>query len=599
MLPKLYCLVKFSLFSLFWFVSFLNLTQATPLEIDHELARADAETKLLLTQGSSFRGANSTQWRVNQAYKDLLRALHSEGRTEIDSEVTSFFKNLLSLLHPELVKNLELTSAFNLISWIKQTEPALMDPLFIRPPKLNKVSSAGLTPLSYEYDPHSRLLQIELHQSPRKITHQVIHTLRWASWISLTPRQVTGGLRPFFDNELRVMNLISTLQPHQKLGLMSPLDTHSHLINIPLYSEDLFSSLQTSMSWSRLSEHHRLNLVLRASQGLAQLHKLGLAHFDIKPENFLISLSPDLGLPMDMVLMDFEFAVSPSRLITEERIITRPSIGSFEYLAPEALESLVGEREDLGWPGQSIIEKQENAFKSDVFSFGTIAFILLKSHYPSWFFSEECWAYSTQGDLPRFHSCLHRALQTYETIQARTPEHSHLDLLLEASVRRDPSRRISAQTFLEGLQWIKSQLGRTEVRIQMDEGGSDDSDSEELGLLDLSPRLDGLRREQLRRRGVRGEYFLSQHSTRSPSKLSVIFKDKDASIRTLDLNPRSTRAAQIHDELQFLIKLGFITRPLVLEKPHALRTELHRPSQSRFFSFLHFITCGCFKTKQR
>ena len=572
-------------------------SHATPLKIHEELALVQSELSSLESRREISSPSHQIGLRVNQKYEELLRILMTAKNSEIDSEISTSFKKLWGLLHEDLSRDLDISSVFSLLSWIKQIGFSPADPFFLNPPQLIQKTPTGSTPLFFEYAPDTGLLSFKLHESTRKITYQVIHTQRWTTWIGMTPAQSSGPLRLFFNNEYKVMKLISKLDLRERVGLVHPLETHHFLINLPLYSEDLFSSIQSSMSWNRLNERQKLALVSRVTQGLARLHRMGFAHFDIKPENFLVSLDPDSGSPIDLVLTDFEFTVSPRTLIREDRVIKRPDIGSVQYLAPEVLNHLVHRGHDLGWPGSSVIEKQENAFKSDVFSWGTLAFILLKSQYPAWFFSEECITHSMHGNLSGFQICLDRELQLYEGKQSRALEHSYLDLLLEASVRRNPTHRISSQTFLEGLRWIQSLPDHAELNIDLEFSSKEESDSWSVIPL-LSPRqYETQGRDYLMRYGSIGEYFISTEPSGLKHRARIIFKEEDSNIRTLYLDPRSTETPQIQSELQFLKKLGFITHPINLERLRTSAPEDCDKSYDCLSQMFHFVTCGYFKGK--
>ncbi|NBU20755.1 hypothetical protein EBS43_04990 [bacterium] len=502
-----------------------NSSHATSLKINEELAFVQSQISSLESRGKHESPSHQIELRVNQKYEELLEFLLFVKNHEIDSEISTSFKKFWSILHEDLSRDLEVSSVFNLLSWIKEKDTTSSRSLLSHPPTLIHKTPTRSTPLFFKYSPDTGLLSLKLHESPRKITYQVIHTKNWSSWISMVPARSSGKARQFFNAELNLMNLILSLDLRHRAGLVQPIETHEFFINLPVYSEDLFSSIQHSKSWTRLKQHQKLALVSRVTQGLARLHSMGFAHFDIKPENFLVSLDPDSGLPIDLVLTDFEFTVSPHTLIREDQILKRPDIGSLQYSAP------------------------------------------------------------------------HRELQLYEGEQSRALELSHLDLLLEASVRINPTHRISSQTFLEGLQWIESQAVHHGTGIDIDVINEEDSESLHSTPL-LSPHQhENQGREHLIRYGSIGAYFISTEPSSIKYRNRLIFKEKDSNIRTLYLNPRSTTKWQIQSELQFLKKLGFITQPVNFGSAPTPEPEVCDKRCGCLSQMFHFVTCGYFKSK--
>lgn len=98
-----------------------------------------------------------------------------------------------------------------------------------------------------------------------------------------------------------------------------------------------------------------LTLLRKLAQGLNYIHQQGFLHMDLKPENVMIKPGPDL------ILIDFDLTI-PHKGPKPVKLKILP--GTPTYLAPETLR---------------LREVDE---RSEVFSFGVVAYELLTSHKP-------------------------------------------------------------------------------------------------------------------------------------------------------------------------------------------------------------------------
>ena len=164
-------------------------------------------------------------------------------------------------------------------------------------------------------------------------------------------------------------------------------------------------------------------LLVDIADGLAVVHRTGLAHRDVKPQN--IMLTPDGRV----VLMDFGL-VLPEYEVEQQRVIA----GSPPYMAPETLRNTV-----VSGGGQLV----------DVYALGATAFELLTLQTPF------CDA-NTMEDLFRQHD-----EGRIPSVMALRPEVPlALDALIQEMLAKDPNERPQS---VEGVAW---QLRSIEDRVR-------------------------------------------------------------------------------------------------------------------------------------
>ncbi len=108
----------------------------------------------------------------------------------------------------------------------------------------------------------------------------------------------------------------------------------------------------------RVNNSFRIELFIKACQGLAQAHRHGIIHRDIKPENVLVGIRDGLAIPK---LIDFGIAKFVQQNSDPGQTMTQPGqvLGSPRYMSPEQIE------------GREVDER------SDVYSAGLVLFELL------------------------------------------------------------------------------------------------------------------------------------------------------------------------------------------------------------------------------
>jgi eukaryotic-like serine/threonine-protein kinase len=117
-------------------------------------------------------------------------------------------------------------------------------------------------------------------------------------------------------------------------------------------SENLRESI---LHQNSILKSNSLTFVRKLAAGLNYIHNQGYLHMDLKPENILIKEDPDL------ILIDFDFCI-PHKGPKPVKLKVLP--GTPTYLAPETLRY------------------QEVDERSEVFSYGVVAYEMMTNHKP-------------------------------------------------------------------------------------------------------------------------------------------------------------------------------------------------------------------------
>ncbi|GJE86787.1 kinase-like domain-containing protein [Phanerochaete sordida] len=143
-------------------------------------------------------------------------------------------------------------------------------------------------------------------------------------------------------------------------------------ITFGLFPMSGFSLATTYKSWAQNSVGDVVNMIMQALEGLAFLHRHGIAHRDAFPSNFLVQWQPEsmaLGAPCvsqpRVYLIDFECAVAfPDGCPSEERVcVGYPLAGS--------LEGCPLDEYCRGVPPEVESGRPYDPFKLDVWQLGT------------------------------------------------------------------------------------------------------------------------------------------------------------------------------------------------------------------------------------
>ena len=149
--------------------------------------------------------------------------------------------------------------------------------------------------------------------------------------------------------------------------------------------------------------HEAIEILSAVADGLSAVHRAGIAHRDVKPDNIMLAPSGRV------VIMDFgvflpEFAMGNQASAS----------GSPAYMAPETISGSIG---------------SGGGFLVDVYAFGVIAFELLTGELP--------FPGATARDIYLKH--LAADIPTLRAVRADVPP--QLDALVSALMTKDPSER--------------------------------------------------------------------------------------------------------------------------------------------------------------
>lgn len=154
-----------------------------------------------------------------------------------------------------------------------------------------------------------------------------------------------------FKNELKLARRIT----HRNVCRMHDIYAESDLPYITMEyvsGEDLKSFLRRA---GQLSVHKALAIIKQTCEGLAEAHRLGVVHRDLKPQNIMIDRDGNVHI------MDFGIArtVSSSELTEEGAVIGTP-----DYMSPEQVDGTAADE------------------RADIYSIGVILYEMLTGQLP-------------------------------------------------------------------------------------------------------------------------------------------------------------------------------------------------------------------------
>jgi serine/threonine protein kinase len=182
-----------------------------------------------------------------------------------------------------------------------------------------------------------------------------------------------------------------------------------------------------------LSPRYAATLAAQALMGLDAIHRAGIVHRDISPENLMITR--EVGDDVDERVKVIDLGIAKSLAVDDNNTKTGMFVGKWKYCSPEHLGMLAaGERIDG---------------RADLYSFGIVLYEMLTGVPPF------------QADTPHAYLMLHsqqrpKALAEANPRIAAAPE---LEALIFRALEKDRSRRFAtAREFAQALERIAPRL---------------------------------------------------------------------------------------------------------------------------------------------
>ena len=188
-------------------------------------------------------------------------------------------------------------------------------------------------------------------------------------------------LEPFAETEFKIHHYLSGAP--QIVPLLGYYRTDSHVASVmPYYRHgDLYNFIAAGEGspapGSFFHDRTAANLIRNMCVSIQSLHHRGVAHFDIKPENFLCSGKPTSSRKNNLWLCDFGYA---ARATYQDRVNDGRVRGSTGYISPECTRGI-----NCG-PA------------ADIWSMAAVAHVLLTGHVPFVYeFDQAILAYQRQA----------------------------------------------------------------------------------------------------------------------------------------------------------------------------------------------------------
>ncbi len=287
-----------------------------------------------------------------------------------------------------------------------------------------------------------------------------------------------------FSNELKLARRIS----HKNIGRMYELmeDGGVHYITMEyIAGQDLKALIRQS---GRLAVETAISIGRQVGEGLAEAHRLGVVHRDLKPNNVLIDREGRAKI------LDFGIARSlQAKGITVEGTI----IGTPEYMSPEQVEG------------------RETDARSDIFAYGCVLYEMLTGKSP---FARETMTQTVAA-------VLHETPPRLSAAGADVPD--GLQRIIQRCLEKEPERRFPS------MDDVVSLLAALEGKPAKQEQGSKEASIAVLPFVNMSSDReneyfsDGLAEELINSLlKIEGLHVVSRTS-------SFAFKGKDLDIRQI------------------------------------------------------------------
>jgi len=227
-----------------------------------------------------------------------------------------------------------------------------------------------------------------------------------------------------FRNELKLARKISHRNVCRMYELMEEESTH-YITMEYVPGEDLKSFIRRS---KQLAIGTTISIAKQVCEGLAEAHRLGVVHRDLKPQNIMVDEEGNARI------MDFGIARSvKGKGITDAGVM----IGTPEYISPEQVE---GKEADQG---------------SDIYSLGAILYEMVTGSVPF------------EGDTPFSIALKHKSESPPDPKEANVQIPDDLSQVILKCMEKDKEKRFqSAREVHSELMNIEKRIPTTEREIQ-------------------------------------------------------------------------------------------------------------------------------------
>jgi len=129
------------------------------------------------------------------------------------------------------------------------------------------------------------------------------------------------------EDEFKLLNLIDSPYVIKPLGI-GKLNNRIGLITEYANGGDLFDFLYYSSNPRRHNSEYLLTIILQIALGIREIHRSGIFHRNIKPENIVLKKE---GEDIRAMIIDFEYSIYLDSFVSENVM----SYGTFQYNPPE------------------------------------------------------------------------------------------------------------------------------------------------------------------------------------------------------------------------------------------------------------------------